>query len=179
MGLLKNCAEVYSRYSGYNYIFNLDCGISVTAAFKPQHFHHLIGLHYLTDIAQVNTKLPHNSAANVYNRILKNKISQEVVERSAFYPSICERMEHFTDLGEIISSKIIIDFDYTKAPNTKILSKYLLYKQYETAYAILGLKYDYKLDVYVPETFIVEHSDYYIKGQTTYNVVDVVIKAYR
>ena len=59
------------------------------------------------------------------------------------------------------------------------MSKYLLYRQYKTGYAILGLKYDLHNDVYIPETFIFNHSDYYIKEQVSYNVINVSSKHYR
>lgn len=72
-----------------------------------------------------------------------------------------------------------VDYDYTKLPKTDLLSKYLLYKQYENGYAILGLRYDWKYDIYIPETFIFEHSDYYIKDQVSYDVIAVEMKHYR
>lgn len=72
-----------------------------------------------------------------------------------------------------MQSKFIVDFDYTKLPKTEILSRYLLYKQYGDIYIILALRYNADKDIYVPETFIVEHSDYYVKNQTIYDILSV------
>lgn len=87
----------------------------------------------------------------------------------------------YQNVGRIIcksSAKLIIDFDYSKV-NTKILSKYLLYKQYEDGYAILGLRYDPQKNLYVPETFFFEKTDYYIKDQISYNVIDLIPTYYK
>ncbi len=110
---------------------------------------------------------------------MNGSITQELIEKSSFYNKIEKRLSHFSDLGDVISSKIIIDFDYTKVPRTELLSKYLLYKEYETGYAILGLRYDTLNDIYIPETFVFEPTDYYIKNQTTYNIIGVEAKHYK
>ena len=179
MNLLKKCAEVFEKYIGYNYTFTLDCKLSITVEFRAAHFYHLAGLQYLTDIVQVDKSRQNNSTSRIYKKIIKNKITQELIEKSGFYNKIEERLMYLSDLGKVISSKFIIDFDYTKVPKTKILSKYLLYKQYENGYAILGLRYNEKKDVYIPETFIVEHSDYYIKNQNSYNIINIEAKYYK
>ncbi|MEE1013411.1 MAG: PBECR4 domain-containing protein [Clostridia bacterium] len=179
MDLLKKNAELYANYNGYDYTFTLDCQMSVTVAFRAGHFHHLVGLHYLKDIAQVDKSRLNQSAASIYNKILKGKITQDFIQKSTFYSKIEERMLHFADFDEILSSKFIVDFDYTKVPKTELLSQYLLYKQYETGYAILGLKYDARNDIYIPETFLFEHSDYYIKDQISYAVIEVTAKHYK
>ena len=179
MDTLKKSAEIYSDYIDYDYTFELDCDIDVTVAFRASNFYHLIGLHYLTDIAQLDRTRVNNSNTSIYKKILNGRISQDLIAKSDFYHMISERISQFSNLGDIISSKFIVDFDYTKLPKTDLLSKYLLYKQYENGYAILGLRYDWKNNIYVPETFIFEHTDYYIKDQVSYNVVDVKINHYR
>ena len=178
MSLILDCADKYRKYIGYDYTFILDCDISVEVMFAAQHFHHLAGLHYLKDIAQLETKRENNKAAGIYKAIRKGKIKQELIEQSSFYHKIGDRLSYFLKFDEIISSKLIVDFDYTKVPKSGIMSKYLLYKQYGNTYAMLGLRYDNKRNIYVPETFIVEPSDYYVKNQVSYNVIDVIAKKY-
>lgn len=160
MNLLKKCAEIYSGYVDCNYTFYLDCDLSVKVEFRDFYFHHLVGLQYLTDIVQVDKRLANNSASNIYKKILKGRITDELIGKSEFYDKIHERLLHFSDLGEVLYSKFIVDFDYTKVPKTNLLSKYLLYRKYENGYSILGLKYDVQRDIYIPETFIFEHTDY-------------------
>lgn len=179
MDLLKKCAYTYKEYVGYDYTFITDCNYSIKVRFPAQCFYHLVGLHYLTDIAQLDRARQSNLPSSVYKRILKGQISQELVEKSSFYSEIEERISHFPNLGKVLTSKIIVDFDYTKVQRTKLQSKYLLFNQYENGYDIIGLKYDSKYDLYIPETFIVEHTDYYIKNQITYNIIDVDIKYYK
>lgn len=178
MDILTNCAKVYSKYADYDYTFVLDCAIEFTTAFRAENFHHLIGLQYLSDIKQV-TKRTDNGAVAIYKKILNGKISQSLIEKSKFYSEVHERLLRFCKFDEIISSKLIVDFDYSKVPNTKILSKYLLYKQYDDGYAILGLRYDTRKDLYIPETFFFEKTDYYIRNQVSYNVIDVIATHYK
>ncbi len=172
MNLLKKCADVYKKYVGCNYTFILDCGISIEVEFRSEYFYHLAGLHYLTDIVQVNRNRLNNSPANIFKRILNDKINDTLVEKSKFYAKIQDRLIYLSDFDDLMTAKVIVDFDSTKV-KTSILSRYLLYKQYNDVYAILGLKYDINKDVYIPETFIAEHSDYYIKDQISYDIVDV------
>lgn len=179
MDYLTKSAEVFNEYIGYNYTFTLDCQISITVEFRAKYFHHLIGLQYLEDIAQVDKTRPNNSVTSIYKKILGGKITQELLQKSQFYHKIEGRILHFPDLGKVISSKIIIDFDYTKVRKSDLLSKYLLYREYEKGYAILGLKYDANNYIYIPETFIFEPSDYYIKDQISYNITDVKAKYYK
>lgn len=179
MDILKKSAEIYADYVDCDYTFKLDCDIEVTVAFRAGNFYHLIGLQYLTDIAQLDRTRKSNTNTSIYKKILKGRITQELILKSDFYYLIAERLLYFLNLGEVISSKFIIDFDYTKLPKTDLLSKYLIYRQYENGYAILGLRYDWKNSVYIPETFIFEHTDYYIKDQITYNIIDVEAKHYK
>ena len=69
MSLILDCADKYGKYIGYDYTFILDCDISVEVMFAAQHFHHLAGLHYLKDIAQLDTKRENNTAAGIYKAI--------------------------------------------------------------------------------------------------------------
>lgn len=173
MDLLKNSAEQFNKYIGYNYTFILDCGISIKVMFTAGQFYHLAGLHYLSDIVQVAKNDGVNSAKNIFKKILNNKIPQSLLENSCYYDKVYERLVYFKNFDDVISSKLIIDFDYTKL-NSKLLSRYLLYFQYDqSTYLILGLKYDEKSDIYAPETFIVDHSGNYIKNQISYNIVEV------
>jgi len=171
MGLINDCARLFSNYTKYNYILTLDCCYTLKIAFKSEHFYHLAGLHYLRDIKEIDNRLPANSAKRIYKSICKNQITQETIEKSKQYSKIKNRLENFLKLDDVINCKIVVDFDYTKVPQTKIQSKYILYTQYNGLYIMLGLKYDD--DVLIPETFIVDKTDYYIKNQTCYNVVNI------
>lgn len=173
MGLIDECARLYREYSGYNYIVHLDCNMKLKIALKNEHFYHLAGLHYLTDIAELNKKLRNNSSKNIFKKILRGDIDQSKVEKSKHYNRIRGRLEKFKKFDEVLNCKIIVDFDYTKLPSTKIQSKYILYREYDGIYVMLGLRYDEKGEFLIPETFMVENGDYYVKNQITYEVLKV------
>ena len=118
MDILKRSAEVYKQYVDYDYTFTLDCQLSITVAFRAAYFHHLAGLQYLTDIAQVDKTRPNNSASGIYKKILNGKITHQIIQKSAFYEKIAERLTYFVEMDKVTSSKFIIDFDYTKVPKT-------------------------------------------------------------
>ena len=172
MDILKKCAEIFEKYTSKKCTFVLDCNMTVDVIFNTKQFHHLVGLQYLTDIAQVDTRGKGNSSSYIYKQILKKRISHDTIKFSSFYGDIEDRLKYFLNFDDVVNSKIIVDFDYTKL-QTKILSKYLLYRQYGDIYVILGLRYSEKYNAYVPETFIIEPSDYYIKNQVSYNIIDI------
>lgn len=179
MDLLLECINKYKNYVGCNYTFFLDCGINFTVAFKKNHFYHLIGLHKLTDIAQLQ-KTQYNSANSIYRNISNGHIAFEDIIKSTHYNEIEDRLKFFTDIDSIIQSKVIIDFDYTKVHQTNLLSNYILFKDYGEMKAHCGFAYDRSgKDLYYPETFFVQDNDYYIKNQDIYSVVDVKIEKYR
>lgn len=179
MDLLLECINKYKNYVGCNYTFFLDCGINFTVAFKKNHFYHLIGLHKLTDIAQLQ-KTQYNSANSIYRNISNGYIAFEDIIKSAHYNEIEDRLKFFTDIDSIIQSKVIIDFDYTKVHQTNLLANYILFKDYGEMKAHCGFAYDRSgKDLYYPETFFVQDNDYYIKNQDIYSVVDVKIEKYR
>ena len=84
---LKKSAEIYSKYVDYNYTFILDCGISINAMFKADNFYHLTGLHYLTDIVQLDKRLNNNSAKtkSSFSKDSSHNTPQYVVLRLLLY----------------------------------------------------------------------------------------------
>ena len=120
MDLLKKSAEIYTDYVDYDYTFTVDCGFSITVAFRARYFYHLVGLQYLTDIAQLDKTRQNNSAAGIYKKILNGRITHDLIRKSEFYNMIDERLSHFIDLGDVICSKLIVDFDYTNARYIRI-----------------------------------------------------------
>ena len=175
MDLLKKCAVRYSEYIGNDFCFLLDCGLTFTASFQKRQFFHFIGLHKLTDLSDLNTK-----SEIVLRNILSNVITLEDIKKSVHYPKIKDRLENFLDIDSFVNSKIIIDFDYTKVKggNTRLMAKYILFKEHNGN----NLHYCFAIDRlgnYYPETFIVQADDYYIKNQVTYEVVNIECKKYK
>ena len=114
MDLLKSCAEVYRKYIGYNYTFVLDCGIDIDVEFRAQYFYHLAGLHYLTDIAQVDRNKANNSPVSIFKRILNDKINDELIKKSKFYTKIHDRLIHFLSFDDLMTAKLLWILTVTK-----------------------------------------------------------------
>lgn len=179
MDLLYKCAKKYEELTKYNYTLTLNCGLDIDIIFKPVSFFHLMGLHKLTDIVQLTNS---KNSTLTYKNILNGRITQDVIEKSQYYYQVKERLEKFIDIDNILKSKIIIDFDYRLTPgaSSKIMAKYILFKAYSDTNVHLCFKLDTKTqNYYSPETFIVQASDYYIKNQVVYEVVNITKTPYK
>lgn len=129
------------------------------------HFFHLLGLHYLTDIPHISKA---KNKAGIVNLLLKDSKFFGQIQRSSKYPKIQERIDTFSKVSEMLLTnkcQVVVDFDKTQLPSCQLLSKILLYKTDDhNTYHILGLA-PKENSLYYPETYIVEHSKYYISGQ--------------
>lgn len=148
-----------------DYCITLEDGRIIEFFFKPGYFFHLLGLHYLTDIPNISNA---KNKAGIVKRMLKDQSTAKQIQQSSHFYKIQERVNTFYKVSEMLLSdkcEIIVDFDKTLLPSCKLLSDFLLYKteDYNTYY-ILGLSPDGN-GLYYPETYIVEHSKYYISKQ--------------
>ncbi|MCG4471096.1 PBECR4 domain-containing protein, partial [Lawsonibacter sp. DFI.6.74] len=66
----------------------------LTVIFKPSDFHHLAGLHKLSDIQKVYK----GKAEDIFNQILSKKICVTDIENSVFFKNITERLEIISQL---------------------------------------------------------------------------------
>ncbi|MCQ9316970.1 PBECR4 domain-containing protein [Pediococcus pentosaceus] len=95
----------------------------LTVIFKPSDFHHLAGLHKLSDIQKVYK----GKAEDIFNQILSKKICVTDIENSVFFKNITERLEIISQLTYIFSNKsTIFEFRKVQVPGSKICWKYLL-----------------------------------------------------
>ena len=171
---LFEASEAYEGILGKDFIYKLEDGSLLKVYFTKKDFHHLIGLHKLIDITEVNKNK--KSTANIYKDIRNKQITYKIIDKSTFIDDIFKRLTVFQDINDVIYSKVIIDFDKTKVTSTLLKGDVLLYQPQVNENKILSLiKRKGKDKIYTPETFIVQQDDYYFKDQIELKVVDFKI----
>ncbi len=177
---IQECAKYYKCLLGKEYIFTLEDGFKFSFYFQPSNFHHLLGLHKLTDVRDVWNGKP----ARVFNNILNGYISVDKIENSAKYYIISNRVKHFektTDMLDKEKSKIIIDFNRDLVSGTDLINtKYILYRDISLYDEGIGgyanLTIGEKQNKIYPETFFYEDSKKYISEQILLDIIDIEVR---
>lgn len=170
MGEIEKTIEVFEKLREHRYKISIETGDSFILKFSPEHYHHLAGFQHLDD-------LPHISAPQLkdkfYREIKKGAISEQEITASIKYSEIEERIQNFEQIEDMLCSgecKIIVSFD-AKTAGSKIEAEYYLYRRKGAAikgdviYYHLFLGYNPDRDMYYPATYIVEHSNLYMREQ--------------
>ncbi len=172
MDKLKKCALEFKKLFGKDYYYIFENDMKIRVYFAKKHFHHLLGLGKLTDIAPlVITK--NNTATNIYKNIEKGKITYSQISKSVFFDKIKDRIDNFNYLNNMLFEKVVINFDKSKVPSSKLQSDIILYQDKGNYYLHLCLAQDNIC--YYPETFIVQHDNYYIKGQQELKIKELTV----
>ena len=176
MGQIENTIAVYEKLKGKKYKITIENGDEVVFSFGTEHYHHLAGYHYLTDVAGIAE--PQDGARQFYRRIKNAKIKPELITGSSHFASIKDRIDNFEAIEEIVApgkAKVIVDFDKGIA-GSKINAKYFLYKRIgdplkkePVTYYMLFLGYNDSRSEYYPATYVVEPSKKYVNGQIFFN----------
>ena len=176
MGQIERTIEVYERLRKNRYKITIENGMEIIMSFSPEHYHHLVGYHYLTDVKSVSD--PYLSKHRFYRSMKNGAVSVEQILNSVHYMQISERIDYFHYLEEIVNEgegRIIVDFDKQKADST-IDAKFFLFKRdgevltgESVTYYSLFIGYDKKKEVYFPATYIIEHSIKYVSNQRMWN----------
>ena len=173
MGTIKDTIEVYERLRKYRYKITIQTGVTFEVRFSREHYHHLIGFQHLTDIQDIEKP---NIKQKFYNDLRKGKVSEKRIKSSAKYATIEERINSFAVLEMLLEpgeGKIIVDFDKNKT-DTQIEAKFHLFHRdgnpfkEKVSYYTLFLGRD-KDGIYFPVTYLVEHSNMYVRNQEMYN----------
>lgn len=187
MDKLKECLIIFESMLGKDYYLSLENGLTIKVFFARKHFHHLLGLHKLIDIPPLVANKSKNTTTTIYNNIYNDRITYDQICKSAFWSDISERFDYFSNLNTLMFEKVIIDFDKNKVPSAPkyiplIQAEYILYATDNNSYFHLCLGNSNNLCY--PETFIVQHDDYYVTGQielkvNSLKVVDTTSKGKR
>lgn len=174
MDKLKECASEFQKLFNKDYYFTLENGKVIKLYFASKHFHHLVGLHKLKDIPSV-VDSKNNTPTSIFKNIMKDKIKYDTVSKSVFFNEIKDRIDNFHYINSMVFEKIVINFDNSKTPlnPSKIRSDIILYQDKGDYY--LNLCLINGTSSYNPESFLVQHDDYYIKGQDILNIKEIKI----
>lgn len=187
MDKLKQCLNTFTSMMGKDYYLKLEGGFVMKIFFAKKHFHHLIGLQKLKDIPPLIVNKDTNSTTTIYNNIKNDRITYAQISKSAFFSEISERIDNFSKINNLIFEKVIINFDKNKVPSAPnyiplIKAEYILYKKNRNDYFHLCLGDTNNTNTiatsntYYPETFLVQHDDYYVVGQTELKVEHINIE---
>ena len=107
MDLLQTCAVGFHQLLTYQY--HIVAGrkgrtIDFTISFDPSDFHHLAGLHKLTD----NVRFLTGKRANIMQEILSGNLTLSHAQRSVFFKQMEPRLKPLAHLEEFLDSNEIV-----------------------------------------------------------------------
>ncbi len=81
-------------------------------------------------------------------------------------------MDNFYDIDLLLFNKVIVNFDSNNTSgSSRLKSDYIFIKSQNNGFIHLCLALDNKKNIYYPETFIFDKTDYYLRNQTILNIV--------
>ena len=169
MDVLKSCAVKFSELLNKKFIITLSNLEVITIVFKIEHFYHLIGFQYLTDLAILK-----RNKNVIYKEIINNKITYNDVCFSIFIDGIIERINNFEYITEIILSNTIVKFD-SKKSYSRINADYVLLRNELGKYIMLFLGKNKSHNNLFPVSFIVREDNNYIYGQKSVSINKIEI----
>ena len=101
MDALKACADAFTPLLDTEYIYKLGRKgklVEIHLSFEKTDFHHLVGLHKLKDIEQLRS----GAREDIFDRIVQGEITQEQIEKSAFYNDMSSRIAVFPYIGAFL-----------------------------------------------------------------------------
>lgn len=131
MDLLQACAVAFERLLPYQYhmiIGRKGRKLEFTISFDRSDFHHLAGLHKLTD----NVRFLTGQRAAIMQEILSGKLTLSQARQSAFFQQMESRLKPLVHLEEFLDSNEII-FRYNSKIHTfsLIQADYLLQNNFQ------------------------------------------------
>lgn len=126
MDLLKKAAMEFENLLQVTYYFEIarkNNKKEFILNFRPEDFHHIVGLHKLIDIGLIQT----GTRGKVFDDILREQISFSNISQSKYLSQIGSRLNHVCHMGEIIDSNQIV-FKYLNQMNhfSRIEADFLL-----------------------------------------------------
>ena len=171
MDLLQTCAVGFHQLLTYQY--HIVAGrkgrtIDFTISFDPSDFHHLAGLHKLTD----NVRFLTGKRANIMQEILSGNLTLSHAQRSVFFKQMEPRLKPLAHLEEFLDSNEIV-FRYNSKVHafSAIQADYLLQNSFEGTPVYLFLARRMGEDTQVCRTFFPKSEKDYAEGQPRYTLL--------
>ena len=100
MDLLQTCAEAFEQLLPYQYhivIGRKGKILEFTLSFDRADFHHLAGLHKLTDL-----QIQRFRKEQMYDMVMRDELTYDYIEKSVFFSEIKERIELLYTIMEML-----------------------------------------------------------------------------
>lgn len=169
---IQKSIVIFEALRKYRYKITIENGTEIILWFGREHYHHLAGFQHLKDMPDISNPV---SKQKFYNDLRSGKIPSERIKKSIHYADIHERIASFEIIKDMLSSgarKIIVEFDNRKT-GSEIKAKFHLYHREgipfkgDAVFFTLFINAEDR-NVYHPVTYVVEHSNIYIRGQNIY-----------
>ena len=125
MDKLKLCADAFSKlfYIKYHCIIGRKGKTrEFLLVFDSYHFHHLAGLHKLSDMPELR-----KNRERVFKDIMAGKLTYDMISQSIDFPDIKSRFDYLHRLEAFMDSNdIIFHYDKCNDPSSRIDAVYLL-----------------------------------------------------
>lgn len=146
MDLLRDAAKKFEKLLSVTYYFEVarkNGRKEFMLNFLPQDFHHICGLHKLTDIGLVQT----GARDRIYGDILNGRIRFSDIEKSNYIEKMSDRLILINQMEELLNDNQIV-FKYLKNRKefSRIEADYLLENAHETDIIYLFLNERAKVD---------------------------------
>ncbi|WP_172611249.1 PBECR4 domain-containing protein [Eubacterium limosum] len=173
MDRLKECAERFKQYLNIDYQITAvrkEKELCFKVFFQKSNFHHLAGLHKLTDLPHISRV---RNKGGVFHDVLKSGLSYAEISKSCYIGEVDKRIKYFDKIESLFEKEIILKFDSRKAYST-IQATMLLYDKIDNTYLHLFLNVfeenspdNIKL---IPCSFFSSDNRKYIDGQEVYKI---------
>ena len=170
---IQKSIVIFETLRKYRYKITIENGTEITLRFGREHYHHLAGFQHLTDMPDISSPV---SKHKFYNDLRSGKLSLDRIKKSIRYMDIQERIASFEIIEGILSpgaGKIIVEFDNSKTGSVIEAKFHLFHREgipFKGDVVFFTLFIDAEgRNVYHPVTYVVEHSNMYVRGQNMYN----------
>lgn len=171
MDLLKKCALNFEKILAYQYHFVVGRkGISreFLLNFDEADFHHLVGLHKLRDITQIQQ----GKRSNVFKSILNDTITMDLIQKSHFYGEMSSRIEPLTLVEKMLDdNKLIFRYNEKIHKYSVIKADYLLEWKNDANSLYLFLGKRDESEIQMCRTFFPKQDKDYAQGQAQYTLL--------
>ena len=171
MDLLQACAKGFEQLLPYQY--HIIAGrkgktLEFTISFDRADFHHLAGLHKLTD----NVRFLTGKRADIMQEILSGKLTFYHAQQSTFFQQMKPSLKPLAQLEEFLdSNKIIFRYNYKVHTFSAIQADYLLQNDFEGQPVYLFLAQRTGDNTQVCRTFFPKSEKDYAQGQPQYTLL--------
>ena len=169
---IQKCAMSFEALLNYEYHFIIGRKGQLKEfylSFDRSDFHHLIGLHKLRDIAQIQQGM----RGKIFDKILRGEISEELIKKSSYYEQMESRIVPLTSLEEMLDGNNLI-FRYNEKIQkfSLIKAEYLLEGKADSipVFLFLGARNNDEKEQMCRTFFRVGNKDYTI-GQPQYTLL--------